>query len=125
LVYSCIKIICIFQREKGDFKNTNDNLKKENESLHQEIARLQQVLQEVTAVNKRWQRYNNDRRLYVQKLLATIQELQEQMNGQGEAAIHDNATAKGEKMCRQHNEQIQLLNLQIKAYTDDWQSERR
>jgi hypothetical protein len=31
-------------------------------------------------VNKRWQKYNNDRQMYVQRLLSTIQDQQEQMN---------------------------------------------
>lgn len=35
---------------------------------------------QVTEVNKRWQRYNNDRQMYVQRLLSTIQEQQEQIN---------------------------------------------
>jgi len=35
---------------------------------------------QVTEVNKRWQKYNNDRQMYVQRLLSTIQDQQEQMN---------------------------------------------
>jgi hypothetical protein len=38
------------------------------------------ILVQVTEVNKRWQKYNNDRQMYVQRLLSTIQDQQEQMN---------------------------------------------
>jgi hypothetical protein len=40
----------------------------------------QLILVQVTEVNKRWQKYNNDRQMYVQRLLSTIQDQQEQMN---------------------------------------------
>ncbi|GLH08117.1 Uncharacterized protein GBIM_13421 [Gryllus bimaculatus] len=61
---------------RGEF----DELKKNFRAVQEENFKLQAVITDVTEVNKRWQKYNNDRQLYVQRLLSTIQDQQEQMN---------------------------------------------
>lgn len=75
--------------------------------------------------------------MYVQKLLATIQDLQEQMNQQGEAALqrapppssNGDSTATNDRdmdlLRQEHEEHTKLLRLQIKSYKEDWHVERR
>lgn len=84
-------------------------------------------------MNKRWQKYNNERRLYVQKLLSTIQDLQEQINLISEKSAFQSKPE--EEVCSQqeeigrlkkeHEEHIAVLELQIKSNKDDWDAERK
>lgn len=91
------------------------------------------ILLKVTSVNKRWQKYNNERRLYVQKLLSTIQDLQEQINLISEkSAFRNNPQEESaaryddiEKLKKEHQEHITVLELQIKSHKDDWDAERK
>nr|CAD7443366.1 unnamed protein product [Timema bartmani] len=57
-----------------------DELKKSLRAIQEENYKLQAVITDVTEVNKRWQKYNNDRQMYVQRLLSTIQEQQDYIN---------------------------------------------
>ncbi|XP_022246187.1 testis-specific gene 10 protein-like isoform X2 [Limulus polyphemus] len=45
-----------------------------------ECSRLKNVIKEITDVNKKWQKYNQERQVYLQQLLASFQELQEKSN---------------------------------------------
>ncbi|XP_076363902.1 uncharacterized protein LOC143253629 isoform X2 [Tachypleus tridentatus] len=45
-----------------------------------ECGRLRKVIKEITDVNKRWQKYNQERQEYIQQLLANFQELQQRAN---------------------------------------------
>lgn len=63
--------------------------------------------------------------MYVQKLLATIQELQEQLNQHGEAELKRSNESDLDRIRRQNEEHLQLLRLQIKSHKADWEVERR
>lgn len=84
-------------------------------------------------MNKRWQKYNNERRLYVQKLLSTIQDLQEQINLISEKSAFQRKSKEEigsqlgeiERLKKEHQEQITVLELQIKSHKDDWDAERK
>ncbi|XP_069697901.1 uncharacterized protein [Periplaneta americana] len=130
-----------------------DELKKNFRAVQEENYKLQAVITDVTEVNKRWQKYNNDRQMYVQRLLSTIQDQQEQMNKIVETrtfpslqqivpgenhknieAVHaENAKLKEdiaklqkriEKLEQEHREHVELLEFQVKANKDDWEAER-
>ncbi|XP_076367798.1 uncharacterized protein LOC143255659 isoform X1 [Tachypleus tridentatus] len=45
-----------------------------------ECSRLQKVIKEITEVNKKWQKYNQERQVYLQQLLASFQELHKNAN---------------------------------------------
>ncbi|XP_022250047.1 uncharacterized protein LOC106466348 isoform X2 [Limulus polyphemus] len=45
-----------------------------------ECGRLRKVIKEITDVNKRWQKYNQERQEYLQQLLTNFQELQQRVN---------------------------------------------
>lgn len=64
--------------ESGKESEINSKLK----ATIEENIRLRQILKDVTEVNKRWQKYNQDRQDYVQKLLSTIQELEQKSQAQ-------------------------------------------
>lgn len=130
-----------------------DELKKNFRAVQEENYKLQAVITDVTEVNKRWQKYNNDRQMYVQRLLSTIQDQQEQMNkivetrafpslqqivpGENQKnleAVHaDNTNLKEdigklqkriEKLEQEHREHVEILEFQVKAHRDDWEAER-
>ncbi|KAL0270306.1 UNVERIFIED_CONTAM: hypothetical protein PYX00_007768 [Menopon gallinae] len=110
-----------------------NELKMENEALLQENSKLQSIIQDVTAVNKRWQKYNNERRLYVQKLLSTIQDLQEQINLISEKSAFRSSRQEDqkilyedvEKLKREYQEHVAMLEMQVKSHKDDWDAERK
>ncbi|KAK6638860.1 hypothetical protein RUM43_007129 [Polyplax serrata] len=113
--------------------STMTKLKSENDSLQQENLKLQSIIQDVTAVNKRWQKYNNERRLYVQKLLSTIQDLQEQINLISEKSAFQSKSKEEigshheeiERLKKEHQEHLAVLELQIKSHKDEWDNERK
>nr|CAD7427998.1 unnamed protein product [Timema monikensis] len=101
---------------------------------------------EVTEVNKRWQKYNNDRQMYVQRLLSTIQEQQDHINKTVVENIFpykrnfSSSSDLSETLCleeevcrlrqsletveREHREHEEVLEIQLKAHRDDWEAER-
>ncbi|PNF15350.1 hypothetical protein B7P43_G00993 [Cryptotermes secundus] len=128
-----------------------DELKKNFRAIQEENYKLQAVITDVTEVNKRWQKYNNDRQMYVQRLLSTIQDQQEQMNKIVESRafpmVHqvtpddhkniedlqaENALLKEdlsklqkrlERLEQEHREHVEVLEFQVKAHRDDWEAE--
>jgi len=129
-----------------------DELKKNFRAVQEENYKLQAVITDVTEVNKRWQKYNNDRQMYVQRLLSTIQDQQEQMNKIVETRAFpslqqvtpdrpkkledvqaENTLLKEdlmklqkrlERLEREHQEHVEVLEFQVKAHRDDWEAER-
>ncbi|XP_066991610.2 uncharacterized protein [Anabrus simplex] len=131
-----------------------DELKKNFRAVQEENFKLQAVITDVTEVNKRWQKYNNDRQMYVQRLLSTIQDQQEQMNkiaeerifqskelcdqpgetkSTVEALTFENVRLQEEVMLlrqrldsieKEHREHVEVLEFQLKAHRDDWEAER-
>ncbi|XP_021938756.1 uncharacterized protein LOC110839157 isoform X3 [Zootermopsis nevadensis] len=140
-------------QSNGDSPMTEvDELKKNFRAVQEENYKLQAVITDVTEVNKRWQKYNNDRQMYVQRLLSTIQEQQEQMNKIVECRAFpsvqqvtpghhktledvqaENASLKEEleklqkqleRLEQEHREHVEVLEFQVKAHRDDWEAER-
>lgn len=143
----------------AQYKSTGDNpktevdeLKKNFRAIQEENYKLQAVITDVTEVNKRWQKYNNDRQMYVQHLLSTIQDQQEQMNKIVETRAFpsvqqvtpdhhksledmqaENTLLKEdlvklqkelERLEQEHHEHVEVLEFQVKAHRDDWEAER-
>ncbi|XP_071448054.1 reticulocyte-binding protein homolog 2b-like isoform X2 [Hetaerina americana] len=128
-----------------------DEVKKDLRLVKEENLKLQAVITDVTEVNKRWQKYNNDRQMYVEKLLSTIQDQQAQMNknienrllrtkesedgGDVTRQLHvENAKLRDEigqlkrrmeSMEREHKEHVEVLEIQVRANKDDWEAEKR
>lgn len=139
-------------KNTGDSPMTEvDELKKNFRAVQEENYKLQAVITDVTEVNKRWQKYNNDRQMYVQRLLSTIQDQQEQMNKIVESRVFplanqvtpdhhknledlqtENALLKEdlsklqkrlERLEQEHKEHVEVLEFQVKAHRDDWEAE--
>ncbi|XP_063221307.1 uncharacterized protein LOC134530424 isoform X7 [Bacillus rossius redtenbacheri] len=119
-------------KEHGDLdspvcsRTEYDEVRDKLRAVQEENCKLQAIITEVTAVNKRWQKYNNDRQLYVQSLLSSIQELQEHVNkivGQQVVTPKEDRPDDGGREGR-HREHLQVLELQLKSYRDDWEAER-
>lgn len=72
----------------------------------EENIRLRQILKDVTEVNKRWQKYNQDRQDYVQKLLSTIQELEQKSQAQSakEKVLADSVPNRGHCFHMRHSD---------------------
>ncbi|XP_046386889.1 uncharacterized protein LOC124156394 isoform X2 [Ischnura elegans] len=128
-----------------------DEVRRDLRHVKEENLKLQAVITDVTEVNKRWQKYNNDRQMYVERLLSTIQDQQEQMNKNIENRLHktkesedgsdvtrqvhaENAKLRDEIgqlkrrmecMEREHKEHVEVLEIQVKANKDDWEAEKR
>ncbi|XP_039282086.1 uncharacterized protein LOC111063808 isoform X2 [Nilaparvata lugens] len=116
-----------------------EKLKIDLRDAEDENLKLQAVISDLTQVNKRWQKYNSDRQIYVQKLLNTIQDQQEQLNKMGEQRAfsstegeqdvgvtnknHDQELAKLQETEMILKEKIQVLEFQVKANRDDWEAE--
>nr|CAD7571320.1 unnamed protein product [Timema californicum] len=123
-----------------------DELKKSLRAIQEENYKLQAVITDVTEVNKRWQKYNNDRQMYVQRLLSTIQEQQDHINKTVVENIFpykrnlSSSSDLSETLCleeevcrlrqsletveREHREHEEVLKIQLKAHRDDWEAER-
>nr|CAD7394773.1 unnamed protein product [Timema cristinae] len=123
-----------------------DELKKSLRAIQEENYKLQAVITDVTEVNKRWQKYNNDRQMYVQRLLSTIQEQQDHINKTVVENIFpykrnfSSSSDLSETLCleeevcrlrqsletveREHREHEEVLEIQLKAHRDDWEAER-
>nr|CAD7593747.1 unnamed protein product [Timema genevievae] len=123
-----------------------DELKKSLRAIQEENYKLQAVITDVTEVNKRWQKYNNDRQMYVQRLLSTIQEQQDYINKTVSENIFpykqnlSSSSDLSETLCleeevcrlrqsletleREHREHEEVLEIQLKAHRDDWEAER-
>lgn len=122
----------------------NEELKRKYQNIQEENMKLQAVITDLTQVNKRWQKYNNDRQMYVQKLLNTIQDQQEQLNQISEVrafsksqaysdSSYSSSSTSGElaesaldrlKSVEQKlKERVELLEFQVKAHRDDWEAE--
>lgn len=140
-------------KEPANLSSANelDEVKKDLRNAREENLKLQAVITDVTEVNKRWQKYNNDRQMYVDKLLSTIQNQQEQMNTNIEKRLQmskegddcidltrqlrtENAKLRDEvgqlkrrmeSMEREHKEHVEVLEIQVKANKDDWEAEKR
>ncbi|XP_049763301.1 uncharacterized protein LOC126091980 [Schistocerca cancellata] len=145
------------QRRVNKSKNTSesssdllteeyDELKRNYRSMQEENLKLQAIITDVTQVNKRWQRYNNDRQVYVDKLLTTIKEQQEQMNKISEdSAVNlnkQNSAGSEIENLRQKNLELReevhhlrkeldekeregaALRVQAQVHRDDWEAER-
>ncbi|XP_075223524.1 uncharacterized protein LOC142325538 isoform X2 [Lycorma delicatula] len=121
-----------------------DELKNKLKCLQEENVKLQAVITDLTQVNKRWQKYNSDRQIYVQKLLNTIQDQQEQLNKMGEqrafpssevpagnsktssnikSTSFENEISRFQEAERRLKEKIEVLEFQVKANRDDWEAE--
>ncbi|KAG8327506.1 hypothetical protein J6590_017938 [Homalodisca vitripennis] len=118
-----------------EFENTRE-LRLRLQHCQEENSKLQAVITDLTQVNKRWQKYNNDRQLYVQKLLSTIQDQQEQLNLIGErsysssagqsSASSSSSEAEVERLRsveQKLKEKVSILEFQVKAHRDDWEAE--
>lgn len=119
----------------------NEELRNKLRHLQEENVKLQTVISELTQVNKRWQKYNSDRQIYVQKLLNTIQDQQEQLNKMGEHcafqnnedqesttpdnknSITEHEISRLKEVERRLKEKIEVLEFQVKANRDDWEAE--
>ncbi|KAG8240454.1 hypothetical protein J437_LFUL003168 [Ladona fulva] len=126
-----------------------DEVKKDLRVVKEENLKLQAVITDITDVNKRWQKYNTDRQIYVEKLHSTIQDQQEQINNiekirlmskEGDSSVElrqlhaDNVKLREEvsqlkrrmeNMEREHKEHVEVLEIQVKANKDDWEAEKR
>ncbi|XP_054258351.1 uncharacterized protein LOC128983185 isoform X2 [Macrosteles quadrilineatus] len=108
----------------------------------EENSKLQAVITDLTQVNKRWQKYNNDRQIYVQQLLNTIQDQQEQLNHIGERTFNSSSSVITQNcQVSSHSppaedeverlrgveqklkEKVSILEFQVKAHRDDWEAE--
>lgn len=122
----------------------NEELKRKYQNIQEENMKLQAVITDLTQVNKRWQKYNNDRQMYVQKLLNTIQDQQEQLNQISEVRAFSKSQAYSDssfsssstsgELCesaldrlksveQKLKERVELLEFQVKAHRDDWEAE--
>ncbi|RZF32987.1 hypothetical protein LSTR_LSTR008700 [Laodelphax striatellus] len=134
---------CGVRRKKGsdvDAKSAEiEKLKIGIRDAQEENLKLQAVISDLTQVNKRWQKYNSDRQMYVQKLLNTIQDQQEQLNKMGEQRAFSSTEGEQDSVSSNRNhehelarlqetemilkEKIQVLEFQVKANRDDWEAE--
>ncbi|PSN40130.1 hypothetical protein C0J52_23822, partial [Blattella germanica] len=111
-----------------------------------DVDELRRNFRAVTEVNKQWQKYNNDRQLYVQCLLSTIQDQQEKINCIVEKRVFPSSCSEDEgsrvtenarlreevallrkqleQKDQEHKEHIAVLEFQVKAHRDDWEAER-
>uniref|UniRef100_A0A1B6DIQ2 Uncharacterized protein n=2 Tax=Clastoptera arizonana TaxID=38151 RepID=A0A1B6DIQ2_9HEMI len=124
--------------DSSDFQTEMGDLKKKIQSVQEENLKLQAVITDLTQVNKRWQNYNNDRQIYVQKLLNTIQDQQAQINEISERTLgsqkEDSCSNASMSSCEGNletlknteqklKERVELLEFQVKAHRDDWEAE--
>ncbi|KAJ9584551.1 hypothetical protein L9F63_021109 [Diploptera punctata] len=123
-----------------------DELRKNFRAVQEENNKLQAVITDVTEVNKQWQKYNNDRQLYVQYLLSTIQDQEEKINNvvekragvlptlaqEDELKVENSRLQEEvarlkeqlEQKDRQYREHVEVLQFQVKSHHDDWEAER-
>ncbi|CAB3363740.1 Hypothetical predicted protein [Cloeon dipterum] len=121
--------------------------------LRERNQKLETIINDVMEVNKRWQKHHSEREVYLQKLQNTISELQqreiqsavkenaaaskqgltvtperlaqiEAENAQLSLEL-ESAHRKAQAMEKEHKEHVQLLNIQVRSYRDDWEAERR
>ncbi|XP_076367802.1 uncharacterized protein LOC143255659 isoform X3 [Tachypleus tridentatus] len=78
-----------------------------------ECSRLQKVIKEITEVNKKWQKYNQERQVYLQQLLASFQEL------------HKNANSLNPKDYLLKRAVTEQTTSHVRAYREDWEAEKR
>ncbi|XP_059475386.1 uncharacterized protein LOC132196623 isoform X2 [Neocloeon triangulifer] len=119
--------------------------------LRERNKKLEAVINDVMEVNKRWQKHHSEREVYLQKLQNTIAELQQR---ELQSAVKENSSPtsltvtperlaqieadnaqlrldlesahrKVQAMEKEHREHVQLLNIQVRSYRDDWEAERR
>ncbi|XP_063605972.1 mucin-5AC-like isoform X2 [Penaeus indicus] len=114
------------------------SLEEELKQHREENKRLKAALSEAAEVNNQWRQYHDERQSYVQRLLTTIHELQHsqptahsprQLDGEGSSSGGQDAEIRRlrESMARMqadHEEHVQLLEMQVRAHRDDWEAER-
>lgn len=121
-----------FCENTGEGSTDVDELRKNFRAVQEENNKLQAVVTDVTEVNKQWQKYNNDRQLYVQCLLSTIQDQQDKINkrvsqGQVEEELRAEVSMLRRQLQdkeKQYQEHVEVLEFQVKAHRDDWEAER-
>jgi len=129
---SAPQIVTESAKTDSEFQNVRE-LRLKLETSQEENLKLQAVITDLTQVNKRWQKYNNDRQIYVQKLLNTIQDQQEQLNLIAERSFASSTSqnlsssetdVQRLRMVEQKlKEKISILEFQVKAHRDDWEAE--
>ncbi|KAL7637540.1 UNVERIFIED_CONTAM: hypothetical protein RMT77_012268 [Armadillidium vulgare] len=116
---------------KASIQNGNYSqnlLEAELRSCKEENRQLKAALKEASRVNQQWRNYHDEKQNYVQKLLTSLHDLQhetslKQSNGRTTAEIQKLRDFISRQQ-KEHEEHIQLLQLQVKAHRDDWEAER-
>lgn len=88
------------EMQTGDCEDDENPDAKLRNALEENI-RLRSVIHDVTEVNKRWQKYNQERQGYVQKLLTTIKELQQKELSNTELIARAQETTPLQEKCEQ------------------------